>query len=66
MSSKGTKQTSFRLPKAFHAETRCRPLGSRKQSVAHLVRDALRDFLDRHEAAIRPIREERDKRGGWL
>jgi hypothetical protein len=66
MSSKGTKQTSFRLPKALLAELDVARWALAKQSVAHLVRDALRDFLDRHEAAIRPIREERDKRGGWL
>jgi metal-responsive CopG/Arc/MetJ family transcriptional regulator len=66
MSSKGTKQTSVRLPKSLLDELDVARHALSKLSVAHLIRDALRDYLDRHEPAIRPVREERDKRGGWL
>jgi Arc/MetJ-type ribon-helix-helix transcriptional regulator len=66
MSSKETRLTNFRLSKSLLDELDVARHALAKQSVAHLVRDALRDYLDRHEAAIRRVREERDKRGGWL
>jgi metal-responsive CopG/Arc/MetJ family transcriptional regulator len=64
MHTEETKLTNFRFPKSLLEELDDARHALAKQSVAHLVRDALRDYLDRHEVVIRAVRQAREKHGG--
>jgi len=57
------KLTNFRLPKSMLDELDDARHALAKQSVAHLVRDALREYLDRNQAVIEDVRKAREKHG---
>jgi Arc/MetJ-type ribon-helix-helix transcriptional regulator len=63
MFSEEMKLTNFRLPKSLLGELDDARHALAKQSVAHLVRDALREFLDRNRVVIQDVKRAREKHG---
>jgi Arc/MetJ-type ribon-helix-helix transcriptional regulator len=57
------KLTNFRLPTSMLDELDDARHALAKQSVAHLVRDALREYLDRNQAVIEDVRKARERHG---
>jgi metal-responsive CopG/Arc/MetJ family transcriptional regulator len=53
----------LRIPKSLVDEVTSAKHALEKSSVAELVRDALRDYLDKHRTVIEAVRRAKDKHG---
>ena len=58
------KLTNYRFPTSLLRELEDARHALAKPSVAHLVREALRDFLDRNQKLIQAVRQAREKHSG--
>jgi Arc/MetJ-type ribon-helix-helix transcriptional regulator len=56
--------TNFRFPRSLLDELEEARFALRKPSLAELVREALRDYLERHDSAIRAVARAREKHLG--
>jgi metal-responsive CopG/Arc/MetJ family transcriptional regulator len=63
MFEEGMQLIHLRVPKSMVEEVTAAQHALEKSSVAELVRDALRDYLDKHRTVIDAVRRAKEKHG---
>jgi metal-responsive CopG/Arc/MetJ family transcriptional regulator len=63
MFQEGMQLIHLRIPKSLVDEVNSAKHALEKSSVADLVRDALRDYLDKHRGLIDAVRRAKERHG---